>query len=265
VNGDVAFREGLARVLAWMAIFRNWDLRDWLSLAEIGWKPWRLGKYGKDATTEDKNALNQIMRAMTASGVAIFNKDTTEIDVEWPKGLPSGSVSTHKELADYLGAEMSKAVLTGTLTVEAGSKGARSLGETHQEGLDEQIEADALDISDDLTRQLAGPFTRMNYGDKYAVPMVLLPCEDEFDEQQYALTVKTLSDAGLRMPASFVREQVGIPEPDEDDEIIGEAKSAEPGTAPGTDPAADPELEPAKPGKRVRRRSAWRARSRLRR
>jgi phage gp29-like protein len=67
------------------------------------------------------------------------------------------------------------------------------------------------------------------------------------------------------MPASFVREQVGIPEPDEDDEIIGEAKSAEPGTAPGTDPAADPELEPAKPGKRVRRRSAWRARSRLRR
>lgn len=263
VNGDVPFREGLARVLAWMSIFRNWDLRDWLSLAEIGWKPWRIGQYGKDATSEDRDGLARIMRVMTATGVAIINKDTTSIDIEWPKGLPSGSVSTHKELADYLGAEMSKAVLTGTLTVEAGSKGARSLGETHQEGLDEMIGADALDISDILTRQLAGPFTRMNYGDRYAVPHVLLPCEDEFDAQTYALTVKTLSDAGLRMPAAFVREQIGIPEPDEDDEIIGEAK---PGQAEGESvPAEEPGVEPAEVDKRVRRRSAWRARSRIRR
>jgi phage gp29-like protein len=242
-----------------MAVFRSWDLVDWLSLAEIGWKPWRLGKYNKDATTEDKAALRAIMQAMSATGIALFNKDTTEVDVEWPKGLPSGSTSTHKELADYLASEMSKATLCGTLTIDAGNKGARALGDTHEESLDDLLESDADGLGETLTAQLAEPFTRMNYGERGQVPELTLPFEDGIDLVAFSTSIKALKEAGTRIPSSFVREQAGIPEPEDDDEILGEADAQAAADAAvaaaeagGKPKPGDPEEAPTAGKKRVR-------------
>jgi len=65
VNGDVMAREGLCRLIVWMELFRTWDLRDWLQLAELAWKPWRLGKYQKNASKPDRDALRKILSAIT--------------------------------------------------------------------------------------------------------------------------------------------------------------------------------------------------------
>jgi len=52
--------------------------------------------------------------------------------------ISDGAKGVHKLLADFMGAEMAKAVLGQTLTVEAGQRGARSLGEVHDRVLNEQ-------------------------------------------------------------------------------------------------------------------------------
>src|ERR1041384_1167077 len=72
VTGDVLEREGLARIVAWMCGFRNFDIRDWLQLAEMAWKPKRTGKYKKDASKQDKDALLRILERLTSTGAAIY-------------------------------------------------------------------------------------------------------------------------------------------------------------------------------------------------
>ena len=50
-------RAGILRVVAWMYLFKNYDLKDWVSFAEIYGLPLRLGKYAPGASDSDKAAL----------------------------------------------------------------------------------------------------------------------------------------------------------------------------------------------------------------
>src|SRR5262249_54993934 len=156
ITGDVPCREGLVRVLMWAALFRNWDIRDWLALGELAWKPWRTGGYTRGASEEDIDALIAILDAMSSSGVAVYPKDTAEVKIEWPKNPPAGG-GTHKELADFLGAEMSKAVLGQTLTTEQGSKGSQALGRVHDQVRKDIREADARSVAATIRRDLIAP------------------------------------------------------------------------------------------------------------
>lgn len=124
VNGDVPCREGLARVLVWPALFRNWTLSDWLKLAELAWKPWRLGEFQKTASKEDIAALKSIVAGMSSSGAAV-HPDTVKVTMQMPSGSAGAtSRSDHSGLFQVMGSEMSKAVLGQTLTTEQGNTGA---------------------------------------------------------------------------------------------------------------------------------------------
>ena len=50
-------RAGLLRVCAWMYLFKNYGIKDWVAFAEVFGMPLRLGKYDPGATKEDKDAL----------------------------------------------------------------------------------------------------------------------------------------------------------------------------------------------------------------
>lgn len=221
INGDVPCREGLVRVLMWAALFRNWDIRDWMSLAELAWKPWRTGAYQKGASQEDIENLETILDAMSSSGVAVY-PHTTEVKVEWPKNPPS-SGSTHGELAAFMGAEMSKAALGQTLTTEAGSRGARALGEVHDVVRKDIREADAVALAATLRRDLIAPLVRMNFGPTAAIPDFRFLTDDAVDLVSFGQGVKSLTEAGTRIPQAWVRDRAGIPEPREDEECLGDA------------------------------------------
>lgn len=250
VNGDVEVREGLARVICWLACFRTWDISDWLKFAELSWKPLRRGGYMKGASKEDIAALDNALRYFTAAGWVRYNKETTSFEVDWPKnGVTSGNGS-HKELAEFLASEMSKAVLCGTLTTEAGSKGARSLGEVHQEGLEDVTEGDEQTVSEAFTIQLAGPFAQMNYGERAMAAVIEFPMGDEVNLKEFGAGIGALVNAGLPVPVSWVLEKTGIPQVNGDEEVLKPVASGEPkpdGDKPngdGDDSGKDGEQKP---------------------
>jgi phage gp29-like protein len=220
ITGDVAVREGLIRPLMWTALFRNWDIRDWLQLAELAWKPWRTGTYQKGAHSEDIDDLIGILEQMTASGVAVY-PETTTVKVEWPNNASVAGKSTHSELASFMGAEMSKAVLGQTLTTEQGDKGARSLGEVHDRVRGDIRDADAKAIASVIRRHLIAPLVRVNFGNA-PIPEFKFLTQDAVDLEATSKVVKNLKDAGVRIPAKWVYDTFGIPEPDDDDEVLGE-------------------------------------------
>jgi len=235
INGDVPAREGLIRVLSWASLFRNWTFSDWLRLAELAYKPWRIGRYKTDASTEEIDDLEVALELLTTNGVATFS-DRADVNIEWPQ-RGRGGRPEHRELADYLGAEMSKCVLGQTLTVESGERGARSLGEVHDRVRKDLRENDALAMAATIRRDIIKPVTRLNFGADTMVPGFHFVTDDAVEVGALARAVEGLVRAGLEIPQWWVRDKAGIadPEPGEDvllgqDALVSEDEDEDDGT-----------------------------------
>lgn len=244
INGDYEAREGLARLLVWAALFRNWGLGDWMKLAEIAWKPWRKGKYnsgrGSDKTLvpaakEDRAILKLALESIATNGIAIY-PDTVDIEVEWPK-RGAGSAD-HQALCMFLAAEMSKAVLGQTLTTEQGRVGSQALGEVQNEVRHDIRDADAVGIAAVIRRDMIAPIVRLNFGNNARIPGFALVPDKVVDLGQLSIAVKNFSDAGLAIPAQWCRDTASIPHPKHGEELVGGGKF-------GVEP--EPPPEPKKP------------------
>lgn len=231
VNGDAAAREGLARILVWQALFRNWDLRDWLQYGEVGWKPWRIGTYEKDGVNQkDIEALRRALKNLGTTGSALL-PSTVKMDVEWPKGVGNTITSSHKELFDQMGTEMSKTVLGQTLTTEQGNRGSQALGNVQDRVRGDILVADAVSEAAVITRQVIRPFYALNYSDRLRPARFIFRTEESVDLLMFSKAMNELKKAGLRIPAEWVRSQGGIPNPKEGEEVL-ENGSDEPDNEP---------------------------------
>jgi phage gp29-like protein len=259
ITGDVSCREGLIRPLMWAALFRNWTTRDWLTLAELAWKPWRTGKYAKTARDQDIAALETILDQMTSSGVAVY-PDTAQLELHWPTGAVRGGQSTHKELVDAMGNEMSKAVLGQTETTQPtkGGLGGQGKESQHNDVRKDIRDARAKAIAKCLQRDLVDWIIRINFGEDAALheaPQFQFLTDDAVDQVAFSTMITNLRQPSvqLRIPAKWVRDQLGIPEPEDDEEVIGPDPSEDipidPETGLPKEPDADSESQPDKGGK----------------
>jgi phage gp29-like protein len=244
ITGDVQVREGLIRCLVWAALFRNWSLKDWIALGEIGWKPWRLASYKKGASQKDIDELIAMLERLGATGVAAI-PETTDIKVEWPKGMApgTGGSSTHRELLDTMGREMSKAVLGQTTSAEPGPNGSRASDEVRDKVRADIREEDAIATAAALYKHLFRLVVSVNLGPDVECPVPWFQTDESVDQLAFAQAVKNLADAKVRIPQKWIRDELGAPEPKEGEECIGEA---EPEPEPdGEDPEKDPEADDA--------------------
>lgn len=250
IVGDVAVREGLIRILVWAALLRNWSLRDWVALGEIGWKPWRIGKYKKQgagmASQQDINDLVVVLERIGATGAAAV-PDTTELQIEWPKGMApgTGGSSTHRELFDALAREMSKAVLGQTTIVEPGPNGDRAGVEARDALRIDIRESDAIAVAAALRAHLFAPAVAVNMSDGARVPVPWFQTDEAVDQFEFAQAVEKLVGAGVRIPAKWVRDEVGMPEPKEGEEVLEPPKPTPKGEDPNDPDGDEEEKDPA--------------------
>ena len=247
-NGDAPQREGLCRPLIWMTQFRVWTIADWLRTAELAWKPWRIGTWKKaNATTDDETALEMILQQLTTTGWAA-KPDSMDIKIEWPQGSQS-TKATHAELVNVLAQEMSKCVLGQTETVQASSSSGYAQAKVHDAVRRDIRESSAMQIAADLTRDLVTPLIMLNFSG-VAVPQFVFVTQDPVDLKSFAEAVAALVEkAKLRVPAKWVRDQAGMPEPSDEEEVLGDAEEADEAEAPeeadggAEQPSADGEEE----------------------
>ncbi len=81
-------RGGVIRVLAWMYLFKNYDVKDWVSFAEVYGMPLRLGKYDAAASSEDKEALRQALYSLGSDASGIVPTSTMIEFIESNKHPP---------------------------------------------------------------------------------------------------------------------------------------------------------------------------------
>jgi phage gp29-like protein len=239
IVGDVPAREGLMRVLVWAALFRNWTLRDWIALGEVGWKPWRIGKYKTGTHQTEIDRLVAALENIGASGVGVV-PENTELAVEWPKNNQSASTGTHRELFDALGREMSKAVLGQTTSIEASPNGDRASTQTRDNIRLDIRERDAVAVAAVLRYQMFAHAVALNISDSAVTPVPWFQTDEATDQLAFASAVEKLANAKVRIGAKWVRDEIGAPEPKDDEEVIGQS-DAQP------DPNASDPNQPPKP------------------
>ena len=259
INGAATgAREGLARPLIWAALFRNWTITDWHRLAELAWKPYRIGTYQKDRVVHpDVEILEEALALLTSTGFAAI-PDSVKVEMSYAKNRGAGMEGLHGGLAEFLAGEMSKVTLGSTLTVEQGKVGTQALGNVHQDVTQETRDADARSVEATIQRQLIAPLVRYNFGN-VPLPTFRFVTEEGQDLAALADALKKLgSDLKLKIPAKWVRATFGIPEPEIGEELLDgsvrvdpaelakqQAEAAQAAQPPTADKAPAIEVKPA--------------------
>jgi len=121
---------GLAIKCAQYVIYKRGDFGDWSQFAEMFGMPFCDATY----SVHDEETRKALISAMEQWGGANYmvRPEGTNMEIHDNNGA-SGSNSLYKDLRDACNAEIAMIMLGNTLTTEQGSKGARSLGEVHQD------------------------------------------------------------------------------------------------------------------------------------
>lgn len=209
-------RAGVLRVVAWMYLFKNYDIKDWVSFTEVYGLPLRLGKYQQGANEDDKQALMQALIQIGADAAGIIPDGTT---IEFITTEKTSSVDLYEKLARYCDEQTSKAVLGQTLTSDSGG-GSYAQSKTHNEVRHDLTVADCKALASTLRRFLIRPLVLYNFGEDKRIPYLRYDFEEAGDLEQDATIIGTLIEkTGLKIPTAFLYKKFSIPKPEDNEEI----------------------------------------------
>jgi len=236
-RSGVPYRGGCMRPAAWLYLFKNYALKDWVQFVEIFGHPLRLGKYDPAASKEDRDALLAAVQSIGTDAAGVI-ANTTSIDFPSGTGSGTGSVDLYDKLLDYLDRGLSKIVLGQTLTTDtSGSTGTYAAGSVHNQVRRDLLEADARALARTVQRDLIRPLVGFNLGWERTdrLPRLEFDVSEPEDLKALADTYAVLvKDVGLPIAAGHVRDRFGVPAPAAGDELVTGPKSGAPASAGDT-------------------------------
>lgn len=209
-------RGGLSRILAWPYLFRNFSARDLAEFLEIYGLPLRLGKYPAGASDNEKATL---MKAVVNIGHAAAGIIPQGMELEFQEAA-KGASDPFMAMMRWAESSMSKAILGGTLTSQTSESGggAYALGQVHNDVRHDILVSDARQIARSLSRDLVDPLTRLNTPMR-RMPQFVFETEQPEDLKLYADALPKLA-RGMKIPARWAHQKLGIPEPEEGEEVL---------------------------------------------
>ena len=211
-------RAGMLRVCAWMYLFKNYSIKDWVAFSEIFGMPIRIGKYDPGATKEDKETLIQAIRSLGTDAAGIISKST---EIEFVETIKSaGGKLVYETLTDFCNREMSKAIIGATLTTDVGDKGSYAASKTHNEVRLDLVKSDAWSLAGTIRMQLLRPLVGFNFGWDTPVPWFRFQLREPEDLKQLSEVYKNLVEMGQPISAEHVSERFGVPLPKEGETVI---------------------------------------------
>ncbi len=216
LKAGVPIRGGLARMAALSYMCKTYALTDWMAFCEVFGMPIRVGKYGNGATDKDKAVLKRAVANIGTDAAAIIPES---MQVEFVTAANAkGGESLFESLADWLDRQISKAVLGQTMTADDGSSQAQA--KVHNEVRLDLLKADAKQLAATINEQLIKPFVDFNFGVQESYPRFVLYVPEPEDIAGLVDGVSKLVPLGLKVSQSFLRDKLGIPDPQADDELL---------------------------------------------
>lgn len=218
-------RAGIMRTCAWMYLFKNYSIKDWVAFSEVYGMPIRIGKYEPGAGPAEKTALLNAVRSLGSDAAGIISKAT---EIEFIESQKTSTLNIYESLANFCDAQVSKAVLGQTLTSDAGGtrgEGSYALGKVHADVRADLLKSDAKSLSQTITQQLLRPLVGFNFGWDAPVPEYRMIVEEPEDLKSLAETYQVLVSLGFDMSQEHISDRFKVPIRKEGETPLGPSKA----------------------------------------
>lgn len=209
-KSGLVMRSGLARLASWAWMLKAYTARDWAMFVQSYGQPVRIGRYGPEASQEDRDVLWSAVANIAGDCAAIIPRS---MDIEF---VQTGDLKANGELyqqrCEYLERLISKAVLGQTATTDAIS-GGHAVGREHRLVQEDIERSDARLVSVSVSRQLVQSLVAFNFGPQDAYPQIRIGRPDEVPLSVVVDAVHKLVPLGLQVEASELRDRLGLSEP----------------------------------------------------
>lgn len=212
-------RSALFRVLTWPYLFKNYSVGDLAEFLEIYGIPLRLGKYPNGASDQEKVTLMRALAQIGHNAAGIIPQGM-EIDFH---DAANGDPAAFQLMMDWCDKAQSKAILGGTLTSQAdGKTSTNALGSVHDDVRKELRDADAKQIAKTLSRDLIYPIAALNglVDNWRRCPRLVFDTNEPEDMTAFANALPKLTNMGMKIGRQWAQERVGIPEPEDGEELL---------------------------------------------
>lgn len=192
----------------WPLTFKNGGLRFWVNFTEKYGMPIMMGKYNRGATQKEIENLANVLADMAEDSVLVTPVD---IDLELHEAAKSTSVELYRELIKYCNAEISKAILSQTLTTEL-DMGSYAAAQTHFKVRKEVILADIKLVENTLDKVIKY-IIDLNFGSK-AYPKFKITLNDADNQQKIERDIKLVQAGMVQFSKKYLMDNYGFKEGD---------------------------------------------------
>jgi len=202
------YGEPLLSKCYWPVVFKNGGLKFWVNFSEKYGMPMLMGQYNRGATSEEIEKLALELANMTEDSIIVAPED---IDIKLHEATRSTSVGLYKELIRYCNAEISKALLSQTLTTEL-DMGSYAASQTHFRIRKEVIQAD-IRLVERAMNEIIKYIMELNFNE-INYPLFKIKQNDADNIEQVERDVKIAQTGQVRFTKKYWIEKYGFKEDD---------------------------------------------------
>lgn len=158
-EADSLYGRAAFKPIYWYSWFKKEGWKSWIIFLNKFGSPTVLGRFPDGAPKAQQDLLLSVIETIQEETGIIIPESMA---ISLLEASRSGPVS-FRELSDACNAEISKAILGATQTVEEGRRGSYALSRAHSEVRHERVEADAIVIADIIQQQLVKRLIDFNF------------------------------------------------------------------------------------------------------
>jgi len=194
----------------WAVTFKNGGIKFWVNFTEKYGMPIILGNYTRGASSEEIQNLADVLADMAEDSVIVSPSD---INIEMKEAVRFSSISLYKELIKFCNAEISKAILSQTLTTEI-EMGSLAASQTHFKIRKDVILSD-IKLVEKTLNKLIQWIVELNFGN-IQCPSFKLILNDSDNSQKIERDLKISQTGMIRLTKKYWMNSYGFNE----DEIL---------------------------------------------
>lgn len=235
-KSGLPIRGGVVRPCVWMWLFKNFSIKDWVIFAEAYGQPVRLGKYNAGASKEDRDILLKAVAQIGSDAAAIIPETMQMEFIEAQQ--KTGTAEVFERLCNFADQQMSKAVLGQTTTTDAIS-GGHAVSKEHNKVREDIEAADAKVLAATLNRDLVIPIITLNRGVQKKYPRIFIGRTEDVDLDKQTTAADRFVRMGGRVSMSKMAERLGMPMPDDENDVLRPLPDSPQGAAPAERPGPE--------------------------
>ena len=180
----------------WPVVFKNGSLKFWVNFTEKYGMPILMGHYGRGGSQEDADKLADALASLIEDAVIVAPED---INLELHEATKSTSSALYRDLIKFCNAEISKAILSQTLTTEL-DMGSYAAAQTHFKIRKEVILSD-IRLVESTINKLIKAIVDLNYSPPY--PQFSLAMNDSDNMQMVERDVKLTQTGQVKFSKDY--------------------------------------------------------------